>query len=359
MDITDYLIRRLGPGGGRDLTAAGPSSGALRNIIGNESTTRAVIAGAYWRTALDALPQWQGRPRASYEWDGHAFVRTPADGIETYVVGHRTSSPGDHNLIIFDPEVRDDEVVDVSISDVDLISAWDHGVQPPITNPLATFGRSAIVEANQYEKFRILITPAVTLGSGTPAAMLATTYVPDPASSAANRSTGTVGVLASNALGQTVVTVAAHTVDPTSVNATVGTGQGEIIGHDPLSDSCIVKVSPAQAAAFTGKSITGPRKQPPPNYMQVEFDGHASGSVRANIISASPEIGLGIPGLQLRVLTNPVTNPGDSGAALVSADGASTGELIGFSLARTGYGSPVEYSVWIWADSVFSTHNLR
>src|SRR5689334_20338275 len=130
MNLVEYLTKRLGDRAGQDLTAAGPTSQQLLNTVGNESTTRALIAGAFWHAVLYGLPRWRKRVRATYRWDGHQFVREPRDGIEPYVVSHTQQWPGRHDLVIFDPRVDDDEVSDVEIRDSDLMQGWDAAPAP-------------------------------------------------------------------------------------------------------------------------------------------------------------------------------------------------------------------------------------
>ena len=62
-----------------------------------------------------------------------------------------------------------------------------------------------------------------------------------------------------------------------------------------------------------------------------------------------------LPNSQLKVLTRADTNPGDSGAALLD----SQDQVLGFAFYRTGLGAPIEFSAWIWAETVFNAHGLN
>jgi S1-C subfamily serine protease len=58
---------------------------------------------------------------------------------------------------------------------------------------------------------------------------------------------------------------------------------------------------------------------------------------------------------QYVVITEPDTNPGDSGAALIDSDD----KPVGFARKRTGFGEKIEFAEWIWARSVLDAHGLR
>jgi S1-C subfamily serine protease len=60
------------------------------------------------------------------------------------------------------------------------------------------------------------------------------------------------------------------------------------------------------------------------------------------------------PQRQLCIYTDPVTNYGDSGGALVNDDD----QLVGFSFQRTPFSSPTQYSTWIWAHSALEELDL-
>jgi hypothetical protein len=55
------------------------------------------------------------------------------------------------------------------------------------------------------------------------------------------------------------------------------------------------------------------------------------------------------------VYTNADTAPGDSGAALIDEEDDS---ILGFARRRSGFGSKVGYSSWVWAWQVYMAHKL-
>lgn len=128
-----------------------------------------------------------------------------------------------------------------------------------------------------------------------------------------------------------------------------------IVSFDAISDSCF--------AVFDDQSISIPADKrlrgclsgiTPRNYEDCYFEALGAGRQNTNIIGWSPDIPFVQPYSQLKILTKPDTNPGDSGTALYNNDE----QVLGFSFYRTGLGDKVEFSAWIWADSVFHTHEL-
>jgi hypothetical protein len=87
---------------------------------------------------------------------------------------------------------------------------------------------------------------------------------------------------------------------------------------------------------------------------RASFEGKASGPRVATIVGWDLSIFSNVRSNQRKVLTNPSTEPGDSGAALVDT----VDNIIGFSFFRTGIGEQIEFSAWIWADSVYQAHGL-
>jgi hypothetical protein len=86
------------------------------------------------------------------------------------------------------------------------------------------------------------------------------------------------------------------------------------------------------------------------------FDGATSQHVVTAVQAQDPGLTHFSPTSQSRVYTPAVTNPGDSGAALVEE---STDLVIGFAKDRTEAGASIEWSSWVWADSVFAALDVQ
>lgn len=126
---------------------------------------------------------------------------------------------------------------------------------------------------------------------------------------------------------------------------------GIIRNADIISDSCFIEFTPDGQNIF---ELNGPMASRIP-YVPESVDYIGLRSDHRTVITGI-DMGLHLvhPNRQLRVYTNPVTNPGDSGAALCSQDGY----VVGFGHFRTGYGEPIEFSEWIWALSVYQSLNI-
>ncbi|WP_420401361.1 hypothetical protein [Flagellimonas sp.] len=142
-------------------------------------------------------------------------------------------------------------------------------------------------------------------------------------------------------------------VDKTRVY--IGGFPGTISSVDKVSDSCFVKFDPGITSIPHTMRVNGPIVGVSPRqHEKCSFINKKRDNVSAEIVGWSPTINYFNANNQVKVLTNPVTNPGDSGAALMD----SSQNVIGFAFFRTAVGETFEYSAWIWAASVFKAHKL-
>ncbi|HEY0612921.1 MAG TPA: hypothetical protein VGD35_24765, partial [Chitinophaga sp.] len=128
---------------------------------------------------------------------------------------------------------------------------------------------------------------------------------------------------------------------------------GTVRKADLLTDSCFIEIPPECAKVLA--ACSGPlQNRPPYRGENVFFDGITSHRVDTNIT----ETDILLPHVrrhrQAMIYTKPVTNRGDSGAALLNRDG----QVLGFNHARTGFNAPIEMAEWVWADSVYNALNL-
>jgi hypothetical protein len=209
-------------------------------------------------------------------------------------------------------------------------------------------------ESLELKPFGIVVIPA-------PATEL--TAIPIPAwgvsCSPGARPTSTAGVIATNDRGECGVTVALHALARSPADVVPGVTQvmvqdrpGTVRSVDPITDSAFVDLGPCTAISVQPvKPLTGVS---PRAHEQVTFEGLVSRRRTAVVTGWSPDLPLVLPFNQLKVLTTAVTEPGDSGAALVDNEN----HVIGFAFYRTGLGQDTEFSAWIWADSVYRAHRL-
>jgi hypothetical protein len=137
-----------------------------------------------------------------------------------------------------------------------------------------------------------------------------------------------------------------------NINGIIGT----VISVHNISDSCFVQLDASEAQITDLLSANGPLQGTTPReFEKCYFMNKEGDKTNTNVIGWSPDIMYFDPYNQVKVLTNPITNPGDSGSALID----SSENILGFSFYRTEINAVKEFSAWIWAASVFKAHNLN
>jgi hypothetical protein len=123
---------------------------------------------------------------------------------------------------------------------------------------------------------------------------------------------------------------------------------GVVRKADLITDSCFIELDPSVLS--TAMVTKGPLTNKSPSRKEaVRFDGFSSKLQKTFVTEVDLPIPFVSAGEQAKVYTQPVTNPGDSGSALVNdAD-----YVLGFSHRRTGLAEPIEFSEWIWAHAVY------
>lgn len=170
----------------------------------------------------------------------------------------------------------------------------------------------------------------------------------------------TAGCRVRHADGRIGVTSAHHFFVPASgerIAVTVGSLHGVVVEQDLMSDSVFIEVA-AGVPLSTMRGAKGWLQGIAPRLNdEAEFDGATTGrTVKTAVSALDPGVTTYSQFRQARVYTPPVTNPGDSGAALVET---SSDQIVGFAHERTESGALVEWSSWIWADSVFQALNVQ
>lgn len=131
---------------------------------------------------------------------------------------------------------------------------------------------------------------------------------------------------------------------------------GTVISVHNISDSCFVQLDATESQIADLLNTKGPLQGTTPReFEKCYFINKEGAKTDTNVIGWSPDIMYFDPYNQVKVLTNPITNPGDSGSALIDSEG----NVLGFSFYRTEINAVKEFSAWIWAASVFKAHNLN
>jgi hypothetical protein len=177
----------------------------------------------------------------------------------------------------------------------------------------------------------------------------------------------TVGCRVMDGNGRVGVTTVRHAFDiggavatkVIGINVTVDGIAGTVVADDIVSDSVFIQL----ANGFPGNSFWGTngwyQKFSPGLNAEVQFVGAISLHAKTAILAQDLSIPRWTKHCQAKVYTPPVTNYGDSGAALIHGEIGKDDKLVGFAFERTGVGELIEWSSWIWADSVLRTLRIN
>lgn len=338
----------VGPGRSGDILSGSPLA-LLSAFAGGEPAARGLAATLFWQAFLGSAAYRQILSQNSI-----------ANTHSIYVVRHGDRQDC-HDLVILDSarRHRNELVLKPVATSRELAVGWDdYAHQLSIagwdsreflqrlkgTTPARV---AASIGAN--DSFRVVVTrqPALIQTAARPQSI--TTVVDGP------RVLSTVGVIASNRSGQIGATTALHAVAGRTTISINGHA-ANIVSHDRASDSCLL--------AFAGASLPSGRTEGPMSgglmprpYQNAHFEGATSGRVTTQVIAWSPSLPHVARGTPRQILTQPTTNPGDSGAALYeTSPGGDT--LLGFAFQRTGPNAIPAYSEWTWAECVFLDNDL-
>jgi len=360
-DPEDYFERHFGDVPGKDLSGAGPRTKHLATMLHDDKLTTQLASTFLWQSYIgSSSSRVAERPPKPDD---------PIHSVSIYIVRHGKEWPR-HDLLIFDPQIPKGKIIEgqVDVSLQELRNGWHtfrkvylKGASPPqwLANlDLRDIPKIAIEAMRAQRHFFVAMKPPKIVWT-------ASTQQPSPriASPAmgvfkrlAGKHLSTAGVIVTDERGRTGVTTALHSIKNHGRGIFVSNSPGTIRSRDTITDSCFIETSDLklprvrQCRGTLEDVVPGPREV-------VWFDGATSGRMETRVIGWTPEVlGEPIPGVQSRIMTTPVTDPGDSGAALVIEK---TGVIIGFALYRTGLNAPSPHSAWIWARSVFDALHLH
>jgi hypothetical protein len=347
----------------------------MYSLIGNETYTEPTAATIFWQIYIQALPKINTAQ--------NFFFGTQ---VEYIVVSH---GQGQYALLILDKFHTGPPLVQTidknqNKSELDLaFNTWRQLQENRLFHKMqyASNRRTGIISFGEEQQIQSDYNLLQTVDANflqdlmnsinfsiirctAPDTYLTSTILTQPcneiASAMGSPAESTAGVFTMNSQGQIGATICYHAVQqilqkPKPHYVYIGGLQAEIVSSDIISDSCF--------AVFTG---AGPMCTPfyckgplsgktPRQYHNANFDGISSGFKNTIINSWTPDLPFAYPDVQLRVLTDPDTNPGDSGAALTDDDN----NVVGFAFRTTAPNQKPAYSSWIWAKSVYDVHNLN
>jgi hypothetical protein len=157
---------------------------------------------------------------------------------------------------------------------------------------------------------------------------------------------GSIGIVGTDALGNSVATTASHVVsgcDDVEVDGITCA----VLADKPEVDMAVLDIGTTALAVATP---TGIRTDAPGVRNPVIFDGAATPMRSTRISGVDPSVVAPTQRFASRVYTDPDAADGDSGCALLDADD----KLIGFCSELTPIPSDFEAATWIWADQALT-----
>jgi hypothetical protein len=353
MDLSDFADAFLADGTSYYLPASGHAASDLTAIVAHEDHAHPLIANLFW-LSFTQLDDYADVLKA-------AGLRQQNPDRQELIVRHGPAVPfARYDLVVLDPEYDGGEPLTTRVraSDRDLKGAAER-LWGSLEGRVSFEGGQAsptlishvVGEVSLNENFDVLIARSPS--------MMPTAIAPTPAWSVEgpDDELASVGVAAFDSEERRGVTSANHAFAATTVSVLVDGQPGEIRRRDQISDSCFIEVptmvQPSRRAA------TGALRGMSPREAEVAtFEGVGSGPGPTETVVSGWDKGIPFhiePWNRLRVLTPPITNQADSGAALLNKDG----HVLGFAFDRTGFGEQPEFSSWIWAEFVYNAHGLH
>jgi hypothetical protein len=348
--------------------------GKTHELIGSESQTETFWGASFWQIVL-ASPEFRSLIKAN------GFSTTPYQRTETIVVP-TNASPSDRYNTFFDLVILSQsysgpaKAFPFRISDESLAIGHRNWIERmrADNNRLVNSGmitrkeaarRGALtqhftteftVKLLMQHDFRVVLAPLPELQFTTVPPSAWSVSLTTMAGSAS-----TAGALVRDSTGNVGVTACRHGILGGTIGGSLGAAvtvnglAGIVKSEDVVSDSCFIEMAASSIPPHRRTSLGPLVGKAPRVYEDAKFDGIASGSaVTARVSGFSPDIPIFTALSQLKVFTDAVTSPGDSGAALIDPDGY----ILGFAFWVTSPGANPSMSAWIWADSVFQAHGL-
>ncbi|MFD2963707.1 MULTISPECIES: hypothetical protein [Olivibacter] len=391
MNLDDYLNENLGATNTPSNLWSTPKFNAVTDIFGGIENVGPIMATTTWQTLLES-PDLNRRlyPNALK----HASYQPALNHqLEKYLL---CLGNGQYCLLVFDPTMTTDDPIYIDASKGNTKQSirsgygiWKSKIASTVNhmylrnmNNLYGFGNHNqsldkfsypfqsiynqntldLLESDLFEYSIDQIEWPIIVCK--PPERILSCYHPDESHGVAVNSDGSynslAGIYTQDVSGDYGATVCLHCFP----NSYVEIGKTQVIIHglqgivksvNNITDSCFVKLDLNESQITQYKPYKGPLLGVTPREFESCFFYNRDGKkIKSEVIGWSPDILNYEPYNQVKVLTSPHTNPGDSGTALID----NNGNVLGFAFYRTGLDALKQFSAWIWAASVFKSHNL-
>ena len=155
----------------------------------------------------------------------------------------------------------------------------------------------------------------------------------------------TAGVLCRDAEGALGVTACYHGTGPVGADVTVDRHKSRVKHASEVQDLVFIPLGPG----FNVPTMAGLggvlANREPARSDRVRFDGVINQNQRTRVISTDAGMLRERPTIMLKLQTDPDTDQGDSGSALLDEQD----KVLGFAFERTAYDDHPQFTDWIWA----------
>lgn len=348
MSMRDLMNYLLGATAAVPPSRAGPACMEIaRTLNPTRGLTDSLLAGLFW---------WRFTHSQFFYLIFTRLGVSPA--ARSIIVNHANATR--FNLLFLDPEYESERISStVDQRDATYAMQNDHDASLNVTEQL-------------LERIEIGVDPAVLLASGTELAQrlefgVVLAQAPEEQDTCAvspavaltgvnNGIVATIGVILPSNNGY-VATTANHALRGDIKKLAIRGRPIKVLKRHSASDSCLIALDQDLMQARRCLGIAGPlRGTPPPALADVFFDGAVSGPTKTRTHTYFDLSLLDVQSDELsRIYTDPDTVKGDSGAALIETR---EDHVLGFAHRRSAFKALIQYSSWVWAEQVYTVHNL-
>ncbi|MGA7807243.1 hypothetical protein [Bradyrhizobium sp.] len=169
----------------------------------------------------------------------------------------------------------------------------------------------------------------------------------DTRTTAEQGSVSTAGVLCRDQHGEFGVTGCFHGTGPVGTKVWVGGQSSAVKNACPVQDLVFIPL-PESRLPSSLAGLKGVRQdREPAKADRVHFDGATNQNCETRIFGTDNGLLRARPNMQLKIQTDPDTDEGDSGCALLDEND----QVLGFAFERTAYDDYPRLTDWIWASN--------